>query len=61
MKKSLLHALNKSNHHSKMYKNKAVNKWLESLEGKEFLSRAGVIREHRTQARRRKYRTLLRK
>ncbi len=42
MKKSLLHALNKANHHSKMYKNKAVNKWLESLEGKEFLNREEV-------------------
>lgn len=42
MKKALFHALNKQNHHSKMHKRRAINKWLESSEGKAFLSRAEV-------------------
>lgn len=42
MKSIIKHYINKANHHTRMHKNRGVNKWLESSEGKAFLNRAEV-------------------
>ena len=42
MKAIIKHHINKAKHHSRMHKNKGINKWIESPEGKAFLSREEV-------------------
>lgn len=42
MKAIIKHYINKANHHTRMHRNKGINKWLESSEGKAFLSREEV-------------------
>lgn len=42
MKAIIKHCINKANRHARMHRNKGINKWLESSEGKAFLSREEV-------------------